>query len=77
MNKYQRFHLDERTHPTDELIHPALAKYQGPALLAHNNAIFRKSDFESLKRLGDSLKMQDGLTTGKFGRGFNSVGAVF
>lgn len=74
MNGYQRFHLDERTHPTDELINPALAQYQGPALLAYNNAIFTQKDFESLSRLGDSLKLQDGLTTGKFGRGFNSVG---
>jgi sacsin len=43
-------------------------------LLAYNNAVFTEKDFESLSRLGDSLKLQDGLTTGKFGRGFNSVG---
>jgi sacsin len=73
MNGHQRFHLDERTHPKSELINTALAKYQGPALLAYNNAIFREKDFESLSRLGNSLKLQDGLTTGKFGRGFNSV----
>jgi hypothetical protein len=69
----QRFVLDERTHPAGELIDEKLAQYQGPALLAYNNAIFTKRDFESISRLGDSLKHTDGLTTGKFGRGFNSV----
>ncbi len=51
-----------------------LEQYQGPALLAYNNAIFTDADFESLSRLGDSLKLHDSSTTGKFGRGFNSVG---
>jgi sacsin len=66
--------LDESTHPVGELLDPKLEQYQGPALLAYNNAIFRDEDFESLSRLGDSLKFHDGSTTGKFGRGFNSVG---
>ncbi|KAG0646208.1 hypothetical protein D0Z07_8415 [Hyphodiscus hymeniophilus] len=68
-----RFHLDEGTHPTNNLIDPALAKYQGPALLAYNNAIFTEKDFKSLSQLGNSLKSDDASTTGKFGRGFNSV----
>lgn len=42
--------------------------------MAYNDAVFRDSDFDSLSRLGDSLKLHDGSTTGKFGRGFNSVG---
>jgi len=68
--------LDESTHPVGELLDPKgrLAQYQGPALLAYNNAIFKDEDFKSLSRLGDSLKFNDGSTTGKFGRGFNSVG---
>jgi sacsin len=70
----QRFILDERSHPFDELIDPKLKQYQGPALLAYNNAIFTDTDFHNLSRLGDSLKLHDGSTTGKFGRGFNSVG---
>ncbi len=65
--------LDATTYPTNKLIHTELAQYQGPALLAYNNAIFRDRDFESLSRLGDSLKLDDGSTTGRFGRGFNSV----
>ena len=35
--------------------------------------MFTDKDFLSLSRLGDSLKLDDGSTTGKFGRGFNSV----
>ncbi|OBT62242.1 hypothetical protein VE03_08031 [Pseudogymnoascus sp. 23342-1-I1] len=68
-----RFILDERTHPTDELINPHLRQYQGPALLAYNSAEFTDHDFRNLLNIGNSLKLQDGLTTGKFGRGFNSV----
>lgn len=75
----QRFILDERTYavgdPAKEIIHPDLNQYQGPALLAYNNAIFTDTDFVNISRLGDSLKLYDGTTTGKFGRGFNSVGA--
>jgi sacsin len=41
--------------------------------LAYNNAVFTDTDFYNLSRLGDSLKLHDGSTTGKFGRGFNSV----
>ncbi|RFU27756.1 hypothetical protein B7463_g8577, partial [Scytalidium lignicola] len=68
-----KFVLDEDTHPTDTLINSHLAQYQGPALLAYNNAKFTDDDFSNLSHIGDSLKLQDGLTTGKFGRGFNSV----
>ena len=74
---WQIFYLDERTHPTNELIHKALAEYQGPALLTYNNAVFTENDFKSLSQLGNSKKLEDGSTTGKFGRGFNSVGSIF
>ncbi|KAG4439308.1 hypothetical protein IFR05_005183 [Cadophora sp. M221] len=68
-----RFVLDDKTHPTENLISPSLAQYQGPSILSFNNAVFLDKDFESLSRLGDSLKLTDGATTGRFGRGFNSV----
>ncbi|TGO40070.1 hypothetical protein BHYA_0043g00420 [Botrytis hyacinthi] len=67
-----KFFLDENSYGTDNL-HPKLAQYQGPALLAYNNAEFKKEHFQSLSQVGNSLKMEDGSTTGKFGRGFNSV----
>lgn len=47
--------------------------YQGPSLLAYNDATFSDKDFASLSRIGDSCKLQDGSTTGRFGRGFNAV----
>ncbi|TVY90160.1 Sacsin [Lachnellula willkommii] len=68
-----RFVLDERSHPKNELLHDLLGQYQGPALLAYNNAQFTDRDFTSLAHIGDSGKINDGRTTGKFGRGFNSV----
>ncbi|KAH8668096.1 hypothetical protein BGZ60DRAFT_528433 [Tricladium varicosporioides] len=68
-----RFFLDETRHTEKDLIHPELQKYQGPALLAFNNAEFTDRDFQNLRRLGNSLKINDGSTTGKFGLGFSSV----
>lgn len=69
----QKFVLDETTYPVGQLINPCLKQYQGPALLVYNNAIFTDGDFESLRLLGDSFKINDGSTTGKFGHGFSSV----
>jgi hypothetical protein len=50
-----------------------LSDYQGPALLAYNDAIFSEKDFRSLTSLGDSIKVHDKAATGKFGLGFSSV----
>ncbi len=65
--------LNRNTYPTSDLVDPELAGYQGPALLVYNNATFSDDDFNSLSRIGDSSKRQDGTTTGKFGLGFNAV----
>lgn len=65
--------LDIRSYSTSDLLHPGLDEYQGPALLAYNNAKFSAKDFESLSSLGASRKEQDAFATGKFGRGFSSV----
>lgn len=54
-----------------------LSEYQGPALLAYNDALFGQSDFDSLTSLGDSKKLQDKAATGKFGLGFSSVCIYF
>lgn len=69
------FVLDTHSHPASNLLHPGLDEYQGPALLAYNNAKFSAKDFESLSSLGASRKEQDAFATGKFGRGFSSVGS--
>lgn len=45
-----------RTKITDELLGPGLAGFQGPALLAYNDAVFTPRDFESISRVGDSKK---------------------
>ncbi|KAG0135098.1 hypothetical protein HOY82DRAFT_632883 [Tuber indicum] len=67
------FVLDTRQHPTENLLHEDLAKFQGVSILAYNNKPFTEKDFESLMRIGDSIKVTDLTSTGKFGRGFNSV----
>lgn len=65
--------LDERSHPTAALASPALASLQGPALLCYNDAQFSEVDFQSIQRIGDSLKKEEsrGAKTGRFGVGFN------
>jgi len=67
--------LDTRSFPTQSLPSPKLASFQGPALLAFNNAQFTETDFASIQRIGDSLKKasSNGGKTGRFGIGFNSV----
>ena len=67
--------LDRRTHPTATLVDARMAAFQGPALLAYNDAVFTEADFASIQRIGDSLKRDAsrGAKTGRFGIGFNSV----
>jgi sacsin len=72
-NTAQRFVLDTSNHPDLPTLVDGLAKYQGPALLAYNDALFSEKDFQSLTSLGDSKKIQDKAATGKFGLGFSSV----
>ena len=67
------FYLDNRDHGTDSLVEPELAKFQGPALLAYNDAMFTNDDWESIQRLQQSVKINDPFKVGKFGIGFNSV----
>ena len=52
--------LDLRAHGAYSLLAPALAQWQGPALLAHNDAAFTDDDFASISRIGGSKK------TGRF-----------
>lgn len=61
------FCLDRRRHGTDSLAYGALAEWQGPALLAFNNATFVEEDFESIARIGDSKKRGQAWKTGRFG----------
>lgn len=69
------FCLDCRNHSTISLAHPDLQQFQGPALVVYNDAIFTEQDFQSIQRIGDSLKKNDESKTkiGRFGIGFNAV----
>ncbi|KAG8066703.1 hypothetical protein GUJ93_ZPchr0004g39583 [Zizania palustris] len=68
-----RLCLDRRSHGAASLLAPALAQWQGPALLAYNDAVFTDEDFASISRIGDSRKVSQTWKTGRFGVGFNSV----
>ena len=68
-----KFFIDSREHGTTSLVHRALAPFQGPALLAYNDAQFRDEDWEGIQNLQCSVKAEDPFKVGKFGIGFNSV----
>ena len=68
-----RFYIDGRQHPSDKLHDPGLSAYQGPALIAANDAVFTEKDWEGIQRLQDSVKAEDPFNVGKFGIGFNAV----
>ncbi|KAL3502258.1 hypothetical protein ACH5RR_036707 [Cinchona calisaya] len=65
--------LDRRSHSTHSLLSDKLAQWQGPALLAYNDAVFTEDDFASISRIGGSSKHGQASKTGRFGVGFNSV----
>ena len=67
------FYVDERQHGTSDLPHPKLARFQGPALVAANDACFTEEDWEGIQRLQQSIKAEDPFKVGRFGVGFNSV----
>ncbi|KAJ0094050.1 hypothetical protein Patl1_16358 [Pistacia atlantica] len=68
-----RFCLDRRHHSSHSLLSHSLAQWQGPALLAYNDAVFSEDDFVSISRIGGSTKHGQAWKTGRFGVGFNSV----
>ncbi|GAB2275278.1 hypothetical protein Dimus_010038 [Dionaea muscipula] len=65
--------LDRRSHGSESLFSDTLAQWQGPALLAYNDAVFTEEDFVSISRIGGSTKHGQAWKTGRFGVGFNSV----
>ncbi|KAF8977717.1 hypothetical protein BGZ46_007165 [Entomortierella lignicola] len=78
----QWFLIDHRSHSTDNknvslepslLNHPELDGYMGPALIAGNDSIFEKKDFQSLMAISSSAKVGDVMKIGQMGIGFNSV----
>lgn len=55
----QIFVLDRRDHPRDLLYQRGLAEMQGPAFLAYNDEVLRKEDWDALKSMHDSSKVND------------------
>ena len=46
--KTVKFYVDSRQHGRTSLVHPDLAPFQGPALLAYNDAQFTNEDWEGM-----------------------------
>ncbi|KAF9371105.1 hypothetical protein CPC16_003252, partial [Podila verticillata] len=71
----QWYLLDHRHHHAEpeRLFDPSMQAYQGPALLAGNDSVFKEGDFESLENLAASGKKDDESKIGQMGIGFNSV----
>ncbi|KNE62755.1 hypothetical protein AMAG_07941 [Allomyces macrogynus ATCC 38327] len=67
------FILDHRTHATSQLVNGNLARFQGPALLAFNDAQFSDTDVKSFQQPFDSEKAAQIDKIGRFGIGFMSV----
>ncbi len=65
--KCVRLCLDTRTHGVASLAFAEGAAFQGPALLAYNDAVFTEDDFQSISRVGDSVKREQVGKTGRFG----------
>lgn len=62
-----RLCLDRRPHGSDSLLSDSLAQWQGPSLLAYNDAVFTEEDFVSISRIGGSTKHGQAWKTGRFG----------
>ena len=71
--KIVKFFIDERSYSQENLLYPSLAKFQGPSLLAYNDAVFTDEDWLNIQKLKRSDKRSDPFKVGKFGIGFNSV----
>lgn len=56
----------------DLLAAKGLAPFQGPALLAFNDAVFSEADFASISSIGSGVKREQKGKTGRFGVGFNA-----
>ncbi|XP_028405565.1 sacsin-like [Dendronephthya gigantea] len=67
------FLFNEQNYGVESLVNPELARFQGPALYCHNNAVFKEEDWEGIRNLMSSNKKEDPLKIGRFGIGFNSV----
>ena len=70
-----KFMIDNREHSRDDLPPKlkGLDKFQGPALLSWNNAVFSEGDWESISKIYQSTKENEPMKVGRFGLGFISI----
>ncbi|KAG8948875.1 hypothetical protein FRC04_009213 [Tulasnella sp. 424] len=70
----QRFILDTRDDRICQgLVDDALQGCNGPAIIAANDSMLSKSDWEAITRISKSSKKEDERSTGKYGQGFCTV----
>ena len=65
-----KFLIDWRHHGTESLLAEELKQWQGPALIAYNNATFSDEDFDNICKVAGETKRSNPLKTGRFGVGF-------
>jgi len=68
-----KFIIDWRQHPCNTLLASEMKHWQGPALLAYNNAVFNPNDIENICELAGGSKKSDPTKIGRFGIGFCSI----
>jgi sacsin len=70
-----KFLLDARknVYGIQKLVKDSLQEFQGQALYAQNNAVFKQEDWSSIQKPYRSIKKEDPMKVGKFGIGFNSI----
>lgn len=68
-----RFLTDSRNHYSEETLFKNFDEYQGPAMYAWNDAMFKRNDWRALAKINQSSKKEDALKVGRFGLGFLSV----
>ena len=65
-----KFLIDWRQHPTEKIFTDEMKHWQGPALYAYNDSVFRDEDFEHICRVEGGTKLNDPTKIGRFGLGF-------
>ena len=71
--KEVKFLIDWRQHPCSSLFADEMKDWQGPALLAYNDAVFTESDMENICKVAGETKKSDPTKIGRFGVGFCST----
>ena len=65
-----KFLIDWREHPMENLMSEGMRHWQGPALYAYNDSVFRDEDFEHICKVEGGTKLNDPTKIGRFGLGF-------